>query len=132
MTIRIEDAVQQYITLRDEKERIDKEAKAKKLELDKKMEIIEKWFFIQGQETGTRSWKTDYGTIYFAPKVSVSVADWDEVVEYIKAFDAFDLLNHSVNKTAVTQYLEKNDALPPGVNYTRYEGLFARKPTKKA
>ena len=124
-------AAQDYIILRDEKDRIKREADAQIREITNKMEIIENWFMLKADQEKVDSWKTQYGTIYFANKDYCSVADWDEVLDFVKANEAYELLTKGVNKTAVRAYLEDGEEVPPGVNWTVMRKLFARKPTNK-
>jgi len=131
MSISIDEATKLYLSLRDEKERIEKEAKLAIRPILDKMGKIEEWFLIRGEQEGVDNWKTPFGTPYFSQATNVSVADWDEVLDYVKNNDAYEILTHGVNKSAVREFLEKNDELPPGVNYTSVRKLYVRKPTKK-
>lgn len=58
------------------------------------------------------------GTAYRTTRSSASVADWDSLLDYVRNNDAWELLNHSVNKTAVEQFKAANEDLPPGVNWS--------------
>ena len=57
------------------------------------------------------------GTVFKKRFVSVSVADWDVVWEFINKHERWDLLNHAVNKTVVEAIVEETKTVPPGVNY---------------
>jgi hypothetical protein len=127
----VDDATKIYLSLRDEKDRIEAEAKKAKRAITEKMEVIEQWFLLKGDNEGVESWKTPFGTPYFAEASNASVGDWDEVLDYVKNNDAYEILTHGVNKSAIREFLEKNDELPPGVNYTTVRKLYVRKPTKK-
>jgi hypothetical protein len=67
------------------------------------------------------------GTAFKKKTTSCTVADWDVVWADITAREAWDMLNHAVNKTAVEAYVEEHGAPPPGVNYTAMEVVQFRK-----
>lgn len=56
------------------------------------------------------------GTAYMTTRSSVTVADRDAFLGYIRDNDAWELLENRANKTAVEQHVETNNDLPPGVN----------------
>jgi hypothetical protein len=69
------------------------------------------------------------GTAFKKITTSCTVADWDVVWADITTREAWDMLNHAVNKTAVAAYVEEHGAPPPGVNYTATEVVQFRKET---
>ena len=64
---------------------------------------------------------------YFTTKDSVTVGDWDQTIAFIKANDAYYLLNHAVSKTATKEYIDANKAPPPGVEYSSFKDLAWRR-----
>ena len=60
-----------------------------------------------------------------------NIADWDEVVQFIKDNDAYDLFEKRVSKTAVRGYIDQNNAVPAGVNYGTKLSVNIRRPTVK-
>jgi len=119
--------VKKYIELRDAAERITKEAKTKVAELEAAQDTLASVLMKLAQEQGVTSFKTDAGTAFIATKTHAGVADWNRVVEYIKANDAFNLLNKAVNKTAVQEYIQKHETPPPGVNWTTMQEIQVRR-----
>ena len=68
------------------------------------------------------------GTAYKSTRSSATVADWDEFLGHVQENDAWELLEHRVNKTAVEQFKAVNDDLPPGVNWAESQVVnFRRK-----
>ena len=68
------------------------------------------------------------GTAYKSTRASASVADWDSLFEYITTNDAWEMLEQRVNKTAVMQFREEHEDLPPGVNWSETQVVnFRRK-----
>lgn len=121
-----------YIALRNEKEAIDNEAKAKTDLIKEKLSKIEAWIKTQADAMGVSSFKSVHGTAFLGTSDFASVADWDAVLNFIKANDAYDLLNRAVNKTAVREYLDANKAVPDGVNFGTKVTINIRKPSTKA
>lgn len=58
------------------------------------------------------------GTAYASTRTSATVADWDALLSFIRENEAWEMLEHRVSKTAVDQFREVNDDLPPGVNWS--------------
>jgi hypothetical protein len=57
-----------------------------------------------------------------------TVADWEEVLTFIKEHEAFHMLERRVNKIAVRNYIDEG-VIPPGVNYGTKIGVGFRKPS---
>jgi len=68
------------------------------------------------------------GTAYRSTRVSATVADWDSLLGHIQDQDAWELLERRVNKTAVEQFKDQHEDLPPGVNWSESQVVnFRRK-----
>ena len=128
----VDAAVQAYIKLRDQKSEIDAEAKKRTDAIKEKMEKIEGWIMAKADETGVTSFKTTHGTAFMSTTDFAGVADWDAVLDYIKANDAYDLLERRVSRNAVRSYIDATGAVPAGVNFGTKVSVNFRKPTKKA
>lgn len=90
--------------------------------------LIHEWL----NANGLQNMKGVDGSLAFkAKKVSVSVADWAVVWADMVANNRYHFLNHAVNKTEVTAYVEETGSPPPGVNYTVTEELQFRQPRKR-
>ena len=60
--------------------------------------------------------KTKSGTVYRTVKRSASTADFKAFWDYVRKHEMWDLVDRKPNVTAVSDYLDANKALPPGVN----------------
>ena len=120
-----------YIVLRDRKAAIKAEAEGKTNAITEQMVKLEAWLKNQADQLGTTQFKTPSGTAFFKTDDYSTVADWDAVLDFIKANQAYDMLEKRVNKTAVRSYLDEHKQLPPGVNYGTRLVLNVRKPTAK-
>ena len=131
--MKIDTLVATYVSLRDRKAAIEKEAKAEEARLSKLMDIIELKLKETMTLTGTKSLKTDFGTAYITYKESATVADWDVLFDFIKRSEQWDLIEHRVSKTAVKNLMEEDrhgnyvNPPPPGVNFTRFEAINIRR-----
>jgi hypothetical protein len=79
---------------------------------------IESLLLQRFQAEGIDSIKSPAGTAYTTKRTSVSLADPDVYLDWVKANDAWDFLDRKANKTAVVAYREQHDDLPPGVNWS--------------
>lgn len=131
MAVKVDQVVAAYITLRNQKDRIEAETKEKVRGIKEKMIKLEGWLMRKADEQGVSSFKTDSGTAFVTSVDFAQVADWDEVLEFVKAHEAYDMLERRVSKRAVRDYIESNKAVPPGVNYGSKLEVNVRKPTKK-
>lgn len=70
----------------------------------------------------------DIGTAYKSTRSSATVADWEEVLDYVQENEAWELLERRVNKTAVEQFKSVEGDLPPGINWSETQVVnFRRK-----
>lgn len=115
--MKINDIVQKYIALRDKKAQMKKEYEDRVAGVESLMEKVEAVLLKHFEETGSEAIKTDAGTAYKSTRTSATVADWDAVFAFIRDKEAWEMLEHRVNKKAVEEFKAANDDLPPGVNW---------------
>ena len=113
-----EDAAKKYCELRDEVERIEKDAKAKKAEIKKIMVDIENWFTLKAQEEGLKTIPTTCGTAYWTVHSRATVADPDVFRRFVIDNSAWDLMETRASSLAVKSYVEAHGAPPPAINYS--------------
>lgn len=112
------DVVTKYIQLRDKKAKLKAEYDKQVAKIDTVMDKVEGALIKYFNETGLESVRTDAGTAYKTTRVSATVADWDALLSHILTSENYQLLEHRVNKTAVTEFKAANNDLPPGVNWS--------------
>jgi len=127
----VDQVVAGYITLRQRKQAVEREAEEKVNDIKAKMSKMEAWLLEQANVQGVTSFKTNHGTAFVTTTDFANVADWDAVLTYIKDNEAFDLLERRVSKSAVRGYIEARGAVPSGVNYGTKLEVNVRKPTAK-
>lgn len=114
--MKINDAVQLYIELRDRKAAIKAEADAKIATVQEKMDILEVKLLQAFERAGLDSVKTPAGTAYTSTRTSASVADRESFLAFVRAREEWSLMDIRASKTAIEQYQAANEELPPGIN----------------
>lgn len=80
---------------------------------------------------GTKSLKTDFGTVSLTEKTRFYTQDWDSFKRFIIEHDAVDLLEKRIAQLNMRTFLEENPALvPPGLNSDTEFDISVRKPSK--
>jgi hypothetical protein len=94
-----------------------------------KQDKIEIEFLRRFNERGIDNVSTrGVGTAYRTLRTSATVADWDTLLEHVVENKAWELLEHRVSKSAVSQYKDIHEELPPGVNISETQVVnFRRK-----
>ena len=119
MAAKLDDIVTKYLALRDKKKVFKDEYDTKVAEIDAALERIESFMLKHMDEHGLERLPTGAGTAYKSIRTSVSAADWDSFLDFVRSNDAWSMLERRPSKTAVEEYLAENDDLPPGVNISR-------------
>jgi hypothetical protein len=115
--MKLSEAVEIYIKLRDKKAQMKAEFDAKVAPINEKMDKLEAQLLDVFNKTGMDSVKTEFGTAYSTTRTTASIADREVFMEHVKSNEDWGLLEVRVSKTAVEQYREQHDdELPPGVN----------------
>lgn len=125
--------------------------KAELAPLNEELELCEQFIKAHMLETGAQQFKTAAGHMaFFTTKDSVKVDDMPAVIghivdaareqplegveptvmqrvlDHVKSYGLWTLLNNAVNKTAAKELIEANKA-PPGVSYSAYKDLSWRR-----
>lgn len=124
---RLDDIIQKFVELRDQKEALQNSVKAQIQGIDEQLKTLTGYLMLKMQESGQDAVKTAYGTAFKKESDFVSVSNWDDTLAYIRANGAWSMLNKAVNKTAVKEYIEQNEVPPPGINYTRIVEVQVRR-----
>ena len=122
----LDELVGAYVKLRQKKAALKAEYDEKCKPVDAAMERIEGALLDTFNQMGVESVKTPHGTAYTTTRTSAKVADWDAFIAYVKAHDAFELLERRAGKDAVDQFRSANDELPPGITWTAVKAVNFR------
>lgn len=102
--------------------------KAELAPLVEELGLCEKFVHESMAASGEQSVKIESGAqCYFTTQTSCKVGNWDELIAYIKAHEAWELLNHAANKTAVQEFIEQANTPPPGVSFEARKVLAWRR-----
>lgn len=115
--MKISELVAKYVELRDKKAEFKNEYEAKVAKLDEVLEKIESTLLKTFETTGMDSVKTEFGTAYTTERTTASVADKDAFMEFVKSREDWHLMEVRASKTAVQQYKDEHQDLPPGINW---------------
>jgi len=116
--MKIDELVAKYIEGRDRKTALKQEFDAKVAKIDAVMDMIEGKFLEVLDANGMDNMKTAFGTAMIVNRTSVTVADKESFMEYIKSHDEWPLLEVKPSKTAVVDFKEASGGeLPPGINW---------------
>lgn len=119
-----------YMKLKGQRDAIKAKAKAEVGELEEKMSKLEAYILQKMEEDGVTSYKTPHGVAYKTTRDYANVADWEEVLNYVRTNNAYDLLERRVSKAAVKGCIDEGLPIPPGVTYTVTADITIRKPTQ--
>jgi hypothetical protein len=120
----------------DKLARIYVKMRAAMQDLDKQIETIK----AQQQEVknamkdqmmalGTKSARTEFGTITLKEKSRFYTQDWDSFKKFVVEHDAVDLLEKRIAQTNMQTFLEENpDLHPPGLSSTSEFDISVTKP----
>jgi hypothetical protein len=114
--MKLSEAVELYIKMRDKKAELKAEFDAKVAPLNEKMDKLEAKLLDVFNQTGMDSVKTESGTAYTTTRVTASVADKDVFMTHFRENDDWGLLEVRASKTAIEQYRSVHDDIPPGIS----------------
>ena len=81
---------------------------------------------------GSKSVRTDFGTIILGEKTRFYTQDWDSFKKFMVEHDAIDLLEKRIAQTNMKLFLEENPGVvPPGLNSDTEFDISVRKPSSK-
>ena len=109
--------VEGYIKLRDAKAELKAEYERNLAPIEQAMDKIEVKLMHALDSQGLEAMKTAAGTAFVTTKTSCGIADWDSYINFVREHGLWNMLNHAANKTAVDEYRQANNDLPPGVNW---------------
>ena len=127
----LEELVKTYLTIRNERERIEAEWKAKNDELLVDMRALESQRLVTCNENNASSIKTGSGTVIRKLNERFTVADGDVFRKFVLQEGAVELFESRIHQGNFKEFIaeRKDDGLPPGVNVMREFGIVVRKPS---
>ena len=83
-------------------------------------------------ETGQQSAVTSAGTVHWNTRYTASLSDPQAFMNFVLENKYFELLERRASVAGVEEFIEKEHAVPPGVNLNRIRTIGANKPGEKA
>lgn len=123
----VDKRVDQYIQIRDELARRKKAYEESIEPLVNAQNILTGWMQKFLKDAGADSIKTSHGTCYSTTKYSASLEDAASFMAYVKANNAYELLDKKANVTACRDFVEKNGTQPPGVKLSSISTIGVRR-----
>lgn len=123
----MDQVVAAYLQLKQQKEQMVKRHKEELAPLTDKLNKLMAWCHQQLNSQGQKNARVDSGTAFLQTDVSVTVEDWDTMLEFIKATDQFQFLERRVSKGVVQEYIEATGEVPPGVKVSADISCHIRK-----
>lgn len=115
----VNELVAAYIKARDKEAAIKAEYEGKIAPVKQLREKIEGKLLGVMNSAGMESIRTESGTAYKSVRSSCSVADWDAFFHgYVVPNEAWEFIEHRPSKTAVQQYRDEENSIPPGLNWS--------------
>jgi hypothetical protein len=115
--MKISELVQKYVEVRDKKAQIKADYDADVAKIDRVLEKIEAALLKTFETTGMDSVRTEFGTAYSSTKTTASIADPDAFISFCKENNAWHMLQKRVAQSAVEQYKDEHEVLPPGIDW---------------
>jgi hypothetical protein len=129
----MESLVKAYLTIRNEREKIEAEYEEKDKKLKEDMAVLEREMLAGCNEMNIQSMRTAHGTVIKSLKERYTCADRDNFNKFVLENDAVELFEGRIHQGNFKQFMAERheDGLPPGVNVTREFTITVRKPTVK-
>ena len=121
-----------YLAIRDAKDALSDEFKAKIADLDEQMKVIESELLDHCKNMNATSIRTPHGTIVRSVKTRYWTNDWDSMYGFIAEHHAFGLLEKRLHQSNMKEFLTENpDILPSGLNVENQYTVVVRRSKEK-
>jgi len=120
-----------YLKIRARIQQLTQEYESEVEELKAQQDEIKTALKDQLMALGSKSVRTDQGTVILATKTRYFTQDWDSFKQFVTEHDALDLFERRIHQSNMAKFLEENPSLvPPGLNSDKEYDVSVRKPTK--
>ncbi len=114
--IDFDNLIEKYIKIRDTKAQLAEKQKAEMARFNSALTQIERLLLDEMNISKTEAVRTHHGTAYRTVETSVTVADRELFLKFVREGENYVFLDLKANKSAVKAFLESEQELPPGVN----------------
>ena len=126
----IDQLIDKYIQLRDRKSDLKEKYEVAVSQIDDAMEKVEAVILAHLNANNIDSVAGTTGTAFKQSVTSATVQSRDGFLDFVRANQAWFLLDVRANKTAVADYKRTNNDLPPGINWREELVVRIRRPNK--
>jgi hypothetical protein len=125
--------VKAYLTIRNEREKIEAEYKERDMQLKADMAILEQEMLAGCNDMKVESLRTDSGTVIKSLKERYTCADRDNFNKFVLETGAVELFEARLHQGNFKEFMSErhHEGLPPGVNVMREFTITVRKPTSR-
>ena len=133
----MEELVKTYLTIRNERDRIESEFKEQDAALKAEMATLEQAMLAGCNEIKADSIKTSHGTVMKRLSERFTCSDRENFNKFVLEHGAVELFEGRIHQSNFKEFIsERNNSLheaglPPGVNVMREFVITVRKPTVK-
>ena len=125
--------VKAYLTIRNEREKIESEYKERDMQLKADMAVLEQEMLSGCNDMKVESLRTDSGTVIKSLKERFTCADRDNFNKFVLETGAVELFEARLHQGNFKEFMSErhHEGLPPGVNVMREFTITVRKPTSR-
>jgi len=129
----MEELVKTYLTIRNEREKIEAEFKEQDAALKAEMATLEQAMLAGCNEIKADSIRTPHGTIMKKLSERFTCSDRDNFNKFVLEHGAVELFAAHLHQSNFKEFMSErhHEGLPPGVNVMREFVITVRKPTVK-
>lgn len=118
-----------YMKMRATIQEVEREYDSKIEALKSQQQEVKNAMKDQMLASGSKSVRTDHGTVILSEKRRFYTQDWDSFKKFVVEQEAVDLLERRIHQTNMGKFLEENPSLvPPGLNSDTEFDVSVRKP----
>ena len=119
-----------YMKMRAAIQEVEREYDSKIEALKAQQQEVKNAIKDQMLASGSKSVRTDHGTVMLTEKRRFYTQDWDSFKKFVIEQEAVELLERRIHQTNMGKFLEENPSLvPPGLNSDTEFDVSVRKPT---
>lgn len=119
--------VKAYVKIRDKRAEIKHAYEEEDAELQKKLDTIESALLEVCKDTDVESLRTTYGTATRTVRERVWAADWEAFKDFVREYDAIDLLERRVHQGNFKEWAEAHPNVVAPVNIDRRYAITVRR-----
>ena len=129
--LNLDDLVNVYLTIRNEREKLKASWEVQDGELEQDMKSLEQSMLTICNDTNASSIRTESGTVIRSLKERFTTNDWDNFKKFVLDNEAIDLLERRIHQGNFKEFMAEHqgEGLPPGVNVMREFTIVVRKPS---